>query len=79
MTPEQGAAFINAQAALLLTELEVLKAKDTMLAIQPPDGRVEVIRNSGQHAREMEQLYQKYEGVLGYNAVIDFFGQINYR
>lgn len=58
-------------------DLEVLKSKDMMLALQPPDGRVEVVRNAGAFAKEMEALYQKYENVLGYNAVLSIFDHAN--
>lgn len=41
MTPEQAAAYINAQAALFLGELELIKAQGTFVSITPPLGNLE--------------------------------------
>lgn len=87
MTPEQRAAFINAQAALFLGELELLKAKGTVVVL--PQDRPEGSKYLGRswnlplegaaevrtivNVEELQALVDQYSGVLGHNAVVEFF------
>lgn len=61
MTPEQAAAFINAQVAMCLLELEGMKARDRCVPDHPYTEQAYL------------DLYQKYEFVLGHNAVLQLF------
>lgn len=64
MTPEQAAAFINAQTAMLTIELAVLQANDRNNPDQP-------------HTQQAYlDLYARYEGVLGHNAVLHLYQDI---
>lgn len=60
MTPEQVAAFINAQTALLLVELEALKAYDRCHPDKP------------YHAEVYQALYDRYVYNLGENSIHTF-------
>lgn len=65
MTPEQKAAFINAQTALFYAEMEIMKAEN-----------IDRERHGHSPANGPEQwanLYKEWEPILGYNAVINFF------
>lgn len=65
MTPEQKASFINAQTALMLCEMESMKAANALRA-----------RRDEAVAYDEEAFYaviSKYEPVLGHNSMIDFF------
>lgn len=60
MTPEQSAAFINAQAALFLIELEAMKANDRC--------------TSTPYTEEAYlDLLKRAEAVLGHNAVLTIY------
>lgn len=65
MTPEQRAAFINAQTALFLAEIEAMKAENQFRNQQ------------GFSMAYTEESFRKvikyYEPIIGYNAVIEFF------
>lgn len=60
MTPEQSAAFINAQAAVFLIELEAMKANDRCTT-QPYTEEAYL------------ELLKRAEAVLGHNAVLTIF------
>lgn len=65
MNPEQAAAFINAQVAMCLLEMEGMKARDRCMPDAPYTEQAYL------------DLYQKYEHVLGYNAVLGFYQGLN--
>lgn len=61
MNPTQAAAFIAAQTAMLLVELEAMKAYDR---VHPDTPYIE---------QAYLDLYAKYECVLGFNSVINTY------
>lgn len=61
MNPEQAAAFINAQTAMLLLELEAHKAYDRCHPEAPYQPEV------------YQALYDRYEFTLGHNAVLNIY------
>lgn len=65
MNPTQAAAFIAAQTAMLLVELEAMKAANA----HPFSG------TEKPHYTEADfrDLYARYEPALGFNAVINIF------
>jgi len=65
MTQEQKAAFIYAQAAMLKVELILLQAQIVVLKQDGFDPEAEVLA--------IEDLKTRWEPVLGYNAMIEFF------
>jgi len=65
MTPEQRVAFINAQTALFLAEIEAMKAEN-----QFRDQQGFTVAYT---EKEFNNIIQKYEPIIGYNAVIEFF------
>lgn len=66
MTPEQKAAFITAQAALFNAEIASMTAENMQ--------RAALGHSMAYGAEQFEEVIRKYEGVLGHNAVITFFG-----
>ena len=65
MTPEQKAAFINAQIALMNAEKEIMLSENYE-------------RERKGHApaygpEQWQAFYDKWEAILGYNAVTKFF------
>lgn len=69
MTPDQAAAYINAQTALLLAELEAIKARNRCYAIE--GGKVRELE--GGYDPAYQALLDKYQHVLGHNGVISLF------
>lgn len=65
MTPEQKAAFVNAQAALLNAEIAGMQAENQHRLSR---GETIAYGEDGFH-----EAFKRYEGVLGHNAVISFF------
>lgn len=65
MTPEQRTAFINAQTALFLAEIEAMKAENQF--------RNQQGLTVAYTEKEFNSIIQKYEPIIGYNAVIEFF------
>lgn len=61
MTPEQSAAFINAQAALFIIELEAMKANDRCRPDTPYTEEAYL------------DLLKRAEAVLGHNAVLTIY------
>jgi hypothetical protein len=75
MTPEQAAAYINAQSALMLVELERLKAHYQQLAVDENQNVIAVW-----HAipvTEIGALQERYDPVLGENAISALFQRVN--
>lgn len=69
MTPEQAAAYVNAQTALFLAELEGMKAENALSAHyqeSPPYGHDQFVA-----------LNKRWQTVLGHNAVIALFQEAN--
>lgn len=64
MTPEQKAAFVNAQTALLLAEIEGMKAENRH--------RIDCGHSIAHGDDEFAALIKSYEH-LGYNNLIEFF------
>lgn len=65
MTPEQKAAFINAQTQMMIAEREIMTAEN-----------IERDRKGYAPANGPDQwadFYNKWEPILGYNALINFF------
>ena len=67
MTPEQRAAFINAQTCMMQAELAMMAAENT-----ERDRNGYSLAYSG---AEFSAFLARWEPVLGYNAVISFFQQ----
>ena len=65
MNPEQRVAFINTQTALFLAEIESMKAENQF--------RIQQGLTVAYTEREFNSIIQKYEPIIGYNAVIEFF------
>lgn len=65
MTPEQKAAWVMAQAAMLNAEIAAMEADNLKSA---SNGEAVVYG-----AREFRGVIDKYEGTLGWNAVIGLF------
>jgi hypothetical protein len=74
LTPEQAAAFVNAQAAFFLGELELLKARYTSIAFTP-DGHFQSVVCNVDPA-EMQALLDRYVGTLGHNSVLQLFQDV---
>lgn len=65
MTPDQKSAYINAQAALLNAEIAMMQAENT---------HRELCGNSIAYGGdEFQKVIDKYEFILGHNAVIERF------
>ena len=65
MTPEQKAAFINAQIALMMIEKEIMTAEN-----------IEREKQGLSHAngpQQWQDLYDNYAPIIGYNACYEFF------
>lgn len=71
MTPDQAAAFVNAQAALLACEVAGYQAEN-----KRREHRGESLAYDGE---AFDRLFQSYEGVLGHNAALTLFQQANQR
>ena len=69
MTPEQAAAFVNGQTAMMLAEIETMKAED-----RRPADRAE----PHSRAKAWAALSARWEHILGYNAITSLFQQTNY-
>lgn len=67
MTSEQKAAFINAQVALCNAELEEMKATNSS---RLRDGMAPAYGEF-----QFEQFQNRWEAILGYNALIKFFNE----
>ncbi len=65
MTQEQKTAFINAQTALFLAEIESMKAENQF--------RIQQGLTVAYTEREFNSIIQKYEPIIGCNAVTEFF------
>jgi len=68
MTPEQAAAFVVAQTALFNCELAAMVAENMQ--------RAAVGSSMAYGADAFEALAARYEGVLGYNAVLSLFREV---
>ncbi len=65
MTPEQKAAFINAQSVMAQIELQGMIAENTQ---RERDGLALAYTD-----KEFSTFYYKWNNVLGYNELISFF------
>lgn len=65
MTPEQKAAFINTQSVMMLCEIQGMNAENQQRAI--------LGESVAYWEDSFQDVSQKYNGILGYNAIIDFF------
>lgn len=75
MTPEQSAAFIIGQAAMMQLELAALRAKHQSLSLDKFGNFLGVVDMTP--ADELEFLRQRYEHVLGHNAILSTFQHAN--
>lgn len=65
MTPEQKAAFINAQSVMMQTQLQGMIAENTQ---RERDGLALAYSEEG-----FNDFYDNWFVVLGYNSIIQFF------
>lgn len=75
MTPEQAAAYVNAQAALFLGELELIKAEGTSIAIDPQTGACTSVCMPD--VAQLKTLVEEHRWVLSHNAVLTTFQHAN--
>lgn len=68
MTPEQKAAFINAQVAMMTAEREVMLAEDREARLQAGNEMA-----FAHNALAYEKFRARWETILGYNALLSFF------
>lgn len=65
MTPEEKAAFINAQTQMMINERQIMLAENELRERQgysPANG-----------PEQWADWHKRWESVLGYNALISFF------
>jgi hypothetical protein len=65
MTNEQKAVYIGAQTALMLVELEEMKAAN---CLRDRQGYAQAYDDIA-----FAQLFERYEKILGHNAVLELF------
>jgi hypothetical protein len=65
MTPEQKAAFINAQTAMMLAEREIMIAENIEREKQG--------FSEANGPQQWQRFHDEWEPILGYNALITFF------
>lgn len=65
MTPEQRAAYINAQSVMMTAEMKILEAEN-----KERENKGLSLANGPE---EWLAFFNKWEAVLGHNAIIKFF------
>ncbi len=69
MTPEQAAAFVNGQTAIMLIELHGMIAENSM--------RMRYDQAPAYTQSAFDEMTKRWEPVLGYNAILDLFSRSN--
>jgi hypothetical protein len=69
MTPEQSAAFVNAQTALLCCRVQGMVAENKQ--------REHTEQAMAYTADDFDAVYEAFDGVLGNNGCIDVFIEAN--
>lgn len=65
MTPEQVAAFVNAQAALLNARVAAMTAENMQ--------RAALGHSMAYTEEQFDEVIREYEGTLGHNAALELF------
>lgn len=76
MTPEQSAAYINAQIAMFYGELEMIKALGTVVQLHTNRDEIASVDRICDPIK-LKVLMERYECVLGHNAVLSTFAHAN--
>lgn len=93
MTPEQQAAYINAQVAMFNAEIELLKAQSTVIVVDSKMASPEALAAGGavwlvenqenvrvhcvMDPKKLQDIFDNYKYTLSHNACLTMFHQYN--
>jgi len=67
MTPEQKAAYVNAQVQLMIAERDMMLAENAEREVQ--------CKSPAYGSEQWFQFSQRWGAVIGHNALVTFFGE----